>query len=114
VEGGVLYLGHSYQITAPYSQSVSVQMTEIPYLLRFSPIPFVDFAGGGYLGFPNQGGATDIGLLIGAGVRVPLSPLIKARFLALYEWGFANLGTSARSLNSRNLDLLAGMMIDLW
>ena len=97
-----------------------------------TPIPFIALEAGGYYGIPSSTTATgtvptslvsaasptysssnDYGLLIGAGVRLPLLPLLSIRADALYEYGLANVSTGTATQYSRNLDIWAGVMISL-
>ena len=53
--------------------------------------------------------------MVGAGVRWPIAPLLKFRLEVLYEFGLANLASTAgQTQNSRNVDILAGLMLDIW
>jgi len=128
-EVGALYIGYSL---SAMTATLNYNYIQIPVLLRFTPIPFVALEAGGYYGIPSSTTSTgavppelmnaalptysssnDYGLLIGAGVRLPLLPLMSIRADALYEYGLANVSTGTSTQNARNLDIWAGVMISL-
>jgi hypothetical protein len=133
LETGVLYLGHNLAATAGgVTANISYNHIQFPALLRFAPITFFELELGGYYAIPASASSTgdilselvssasssytssnDFGLLLGAGLRMPLLPLMSLRVDALYEYGLKNLSTGTSTQYSRSLDIWAGVMISL-
>ena len=127
-ETGAFFLKRSFSRVDPaLSRAIDSNWVDLPALLRFSPISFISLSGGLYYGVltsnayspplaaPNtESSSNDFGLMVGAGVRLPVSPLIRLRLDFFYQYGLVNLNSGASTQYSRNIDLLAGLMFDVW
>lgn len=133
LETGALYLAHNLSAAVGSSATtINFHYLQIPALLRFSPVLFLDLEAGVYYGIPLSTSSTgnippslvkagssgysssnDIGLLLGAGLRFPLLPLMSLRLDVLYEFGLKDVSTGTASQYSRNLDIWAGVMLSV-
>ena len=131
LETGALFLPRTFtQTTAGFENTRSVSYMEIPVLLRISPMSLFSVNAGLYYGIPTASSVkvttsgtttsgtspnpTDYGLLLGASVRIPVAPFLKIRGDLLYRIGLANMDLGSATISSRNFDLWAGLMLDVW
>jgi hypothetical protein len=132
LETGVLFESHSFSNTvSTYVSTITNNYFQIPVLLRCVGIPFVSIEGGFYYGIPSSASITgtvapalsgtspsykashDAGLMVGAGLKLPLLPLTSLRLDILYEYGLTNLSTGTSTQYARNIDIWAGVMLGL-
>ncbi len=133
LESGVLFLKHSASVNPGQGPiDISNQLMEIPLMVRFSPLSLISVNGGVYYGVTTASSLTytdpssakttsdgpktnDYGFILGAGVRFPLAPFVKLRADVFYQIGLADWGSiPGVSQYTRNIDVLAGAMLDIW
>jgi hypothetical protein len=113
-------------------QNLSFTMLEIPFVIRFNPLPIVSFAAGGYVayGLGNYSAQTvgaptsqsidygasgynrvDWGLVASVAANIPLWPDFSLLFDLRYYFGLQNLDANSEvgSLLFRDAQLLAGL-----
>ena len=131
-ETGVLYLKHSLSNGSNYTtQDLTMNYVTIPWVIRFSPISLIAVSGGAYYGIgtgntverttppyitvvSEPSGRNEWGLLAAVGARVPLLSMMKLRVDLVYQWGLTNLNLISETQKSRNFNVLAGVMFDIW
>jgi len=134
IETGLFYMQHTVNLTnipvSGQNGSITSNNLSLPIMLRFTPVKFFSVEAGGYLGLSATAsetitssnssstssltGVNDNGLIGGVSLNVPLMPGLYARFSGFYEYGLTNLSSGASpAVNTRNIDLLAGIMIGI-
>jgi hypothetical protein len=140
IETGILSVGGKIEITTSGVVDTAVtRAIEVPFLVRFTALPILDFGVGGYYqkfnstfeltdsagtkttynwntDFFNK--TTDYGAKLSARLMLPLAPMIKFVVDANYKMGMANLNdsslagsTAGRTFKNREMAALAGISI---
>lgn len=114
IEAGLLYLPRRYE-----EQIVerSLDTLEVPVVLRFSALPVLSFAAGGYFARVVNANATetfldqnDYGIVGSVAIRVPVAPTLGVLLDVRYLHGIANLDKRApNELERRDFQILAGL-----